>query len=179
MKFSRMTVFGLACLGLAGCKFDETDTKWQYMPDMADAPTVKSQESYIDPPEGSVSLLSVLYAETAAESEKIITNPLDQIVADPSRASQADRHYARGSENFARFCSPCHGDGGKGDGTVSKYFGAVPDLTTEIYANKRDGHFFHYITFGGAVMPGYGYAISIEERFEIILHLRKLQKAEK
>ena len=174
MKFRNLSMLGLCWLGMTACKFDEKETKWQYTPDMADAPTVKAQESYIDPPEGSVPLTAILYPSTTAESEKLLQSPIAKV-----GGNRKQELLAKGEVNYKRFCTPCHGAVGKGDGTVSKYFGQVPDITSEAYANKGDGHFFHYITFGGGIMPSYGHAISAHERWEIILHLRELQKAEK
>ena len=38
---------GFTALVATGDKDGPNDTKWQYMPDMADAPTAKAQESYL------------------------------------------------------------------------------------------------------------------------------------
>ena len=45
-----------------------------------------------------------------------------------------------GAQNFDRFCSACHGAGGKGDGPVAAALvGGAPDLTK--IAARRDGQF--------------------------------------
>lgn len=171
MKLKRGTmVFLLGGFGVfaASCRYDGTGTKMQWAPDMADAPTVKSQESYVDPPVGSVSMSSILYPATVDETEAQVAMPQEI-------AQDADGHYlAQGKVLFNTFCIACHGVDAKGHGSVGPSI-VPPDITGEIYKAHRDGFFFYRITFGTAVMPSYGYAISAPERWMIIKHLRTLQ----
>ena len=166
-------------LGLtAGCKFDAKETKWQLMPDMADTPSTKAQEDYLDPPTGSIALNAILYPATAAESSKLLKNPLARHGGPLKKI-----HSERGKVLYERYCTPCHGSSGKGDGLVPNKWPAIKPpslLDPEVYdkPDKGDGYVFHYITHGGANMPGYGHAISANERWEIVLHLRSLQKGE-
>jgi mono/diheme cytochrome c family protein len=83
---------------------------------------------------------------------------------------------ARGARLYAVYCTPCHGPGGKGDGPVTPRFIPAPDLTSPAVQAKSDGHFSYYIGYGGAVMPAYGEALSVEERWEIVHHLRTLAR---
>jgi mono/diheme cytochrome c family protein len=81
---------------------------------------------------------------------------------------------ARGQKLYEVYCTPCHGASGKGDGLVTPRFIPAPDLTTAPVQAKPDGHFSYYIGYGGAVMPAYGEALSVTERWDIVNYLRAL-----
>ncbi len=169
MKITKI-VSNTVMLGLlmsAGCHRDGNTTKLQWMPDMADSPTVKPQEAYIDPPDHSVSTQAILYPATAEESEKLLQNPY------PASADM----IAKGKTMYDTYCTVCHGPDAKGDGQITDLFPRPPDLTIDVYNKRGDGYFFHRITFGGvALMPAYGYAITPSERWQIVHYLRTLQK---
>ncbi len=156
--------------GLVSCSQDPNTTKLQFMPDMADGPTVKAYEDFLNPPDHSIAMNAILYPDTAEESEKLLQNPF---------ASMPDqkKYLASGEKLWNSHCTVCHGTAGKGDGPVVGKYPQPPDITTEIYKNRGDGFFFHRITFGNALMPGYGHSIAPHERWEIVMHLRTLQKA--
>ena len=160
--------FVLIVLFILSCKRDGNLTKLQYAPDMADSPTVKSQQEYLDPPEGSVSYNAVFYPKTAKESEALLSSPFAQ-------SRQKAKHLAQGEWLWKQFCITCHGKDAKGVGDIVDVYPRAPDLTLEQYKKRKDGFFFHRITFGNAVMPGYGYATEVDERWKIVLYLRKLQ----
>jgi len=86
------------------------------------------------------------------------------------------RSLARGAQLYAVYCTPCHGATGKGDGPVTPRFIPAPDLTSPQVQAKPDGHFSYYIGYGGAVMPAYGEALSVSERWDITNYLRSLAK---
>jgi mono/diheme cytochrome c family protein len=161
----------LAVSIFAGCELDPKTTKIQYMPDMADGPTVKAQEGFINPPDHSVPLNGILYPETVEESEKIFKNPI--ILTDDD---QKQKVIAEGQKLYNTFCIPCHGADAKGEGSLGPNYPRPPDITTADYKKREDGFFFYRITFGAAIMPGYGHAISPNERWLIIHYLRTLQQ---
>jgi len=86
------------------------------------------------------------------------------------------RSLARGEELFAIYCTPCHGPVGKGDGLVTPRFIPPPDLTSQPVQAKPDGHLSYYIGYGGAIMPAYGEALSVTDRWDVVNHLRQLAK---
>lgn len=135
-------------------------TKLQYMPDMADAPTVKAQEDYLDPPIGSVARGAYFYAATAEAS---------------TAKAEVSVNAEQGKHLYETFCFACHGTGGKGDGPVSEDFPQPPDLTLPLYRQRSDSFIFHRITFGTAIMPAYGHLTDPAERWQIIYYLRTLQ----
>jgi mono/diheme cytochrome c family protein len=162
---------GLLLLAAAGCDVGPNGRKIQYLPDMADSPAPKAQKEYLDPPEGSVAMNAIFYPKSIQEAEKVLTTP-EAIAKDPATP-------AKGKVLFETFCIPCHGKDAKGHGTLGPNYPPPPDLTQPIEAAHGDGFFFYQITFGGAIMPAYGYAISANERWMIIAHLREMQKAGK
>lgn len=86
-------------------------------------------------------------------------------------------HLEHGASLFAINCAPCHGAGGKGNGPVAfQMIVAPPDLTTAQPAERTDGYLYATIRTGGVVMPAYGDAMSSEERWEVVLYLRQLQR---
>lgn len=151
----------------SGCRVNSTQTKLQYMPDMADSPTVKAQENYLEPPEGSVQIDGILYPDSIEESAKLLQNPYES----------SDEILAEGKALWDTFCITCHGPEGKGDNALGEdKYPPVPNITEGGYTEYADGHIFHRITFGGALMPAYGHAISADERWKIVHYLKELQK---
>lgn len=146
-------------------------TKLQYMPDMADAPTVKAQENYLDPPEHAVAVNAVLYPATMEIAESEFRSPYSANSRNIAAALE------EGKMLYGTFCTVCHGDDGKGKGTLGDAYPIVaPDISRADLAARKDGFFFMKISQGGAMMPSYGHAISVQERWKIIAHLRTLQK---
>ena len=84
---------------------------------------------------------------------------------------------AAGKRLYNTYCTVCHGADGKGEGTLgAAYPISVPDISRPDLAARKDGFFFVKISKGGAMMPSYGHATSPHERWQIISHLRTLQK---
>ena len=167
MRFAPFILFCLGFVFLAGCKFDPKTPKLQYMPDMADAPTVKSQEDFLDPPDHAVATNAILYPSDMETAEKEFRNPFRP---NPKALEEGKLHYET-------FCTVCHGPDGRGEGTLGKAYPIeVPDITREDLASRKDGFFFMKITQGGPMMPSYGHAIDPRERWNIVLYLRSLQK---
>lgn len=165
----------ITVIGAFACSKDPNVTKMQYVPDMADSPTQKTQRNYIDPPEGAVAMNSYPYPKTVEESEKLLTMP-QRIAMEPAQE-------AEGKKMFETYCVVCHGEDAKGQGPVVGKAGETglmpmpPDLTNAAYVSRGDGFFFHRITFGGSIMPSYGHATTPTERWQIVKYLRTLQKA--
>jgi hypothetical protein len=99
-----------------------------------------------------------------------------------------------GEENYNIYCLPCHGQTGKGDGTVGqKWAYALPSFHDPKYQpgageyQSKDGYIFHTIrngvpNLGGPYplkMPGYARKLSIEETWAVVAHYRVLQMTQK
>lgn len=159
-----LVVMGLSALGCS--RTDPNARKLQYMPDMADAPSVKAQESYINPPDNSVPVNGVLYPDTVEAAEADFKNPLPA----------TEDNLAKGQFLFETYCAVCHGKDGHGQGTLgTSYPIGVPNIARADLAQRKDGFFFMKITNGKPMMPKYGHSTDPQERWQIILYLRKLQ----
>lgn len=88
--------------------------------------------------------------------------------------SRTPESVKRGEKLFAIYCTPCHGATGKGDGPVTPRFIPPPDLRSPQVQGRTDGQMSYYLGYGGAIMPAYGEALSVTERWEIVNYLRIL-----
>jgi hypothetical protein len=98
---------------------------------------------------------------------RYLLNPL------PVTASVLDR----GKDRFLTFCSPCHGDFGRGDSRLQGQFPNPPTLHSDKGRALTDGAIYHIITEGQNVMPGYAAQIPRDDRWAIVHHIRALQRA--
>ncbi len=81
-----------------------------------------------------------------------------------------------GEQLFLATCSPCHGVGGAGNGTVVHLLAHKPaNLMTGVSKNLPDGYIYGYIRNGGIWMPSYDDAMSSTERWQVVVYLRDLQ----
>ncbi len=81
-----------------------------------------------------------------------------------------------GEQLFLSNCSPCHGIGGAGDGTVVHLLAHKPaNLMTGVSKNLPDGYIYGYIRNGGIWMPSYNDAMSSSERWQVVVYLRDMQ----
>lgn len=81
-----------------------------------------------------------------------------------------------GAALYARFCFPCHGGTGKGDGPVGNVIKGVPSFSFGNYQNMTEGHIFHVTTYGKGRMAPYASQLSVEERWEVAAYIKELQK---
>jgi hypothetical protein len=84
----------------------------------------------------------------------------------------------RGKSKFLTFCSPCHGNFGRGDSRLRGQFPNPPTLNSDKVRTWPDGRIYHVITEGQNAMPSYASQISREDRWAIIRYIRVLQRAQ-
>jgi mono/diheme cytochrome c family protein len=102
-----------------------------------------------------------------AKAAQALRNPLSPTVS----------HLNAGEHLFGTYCSPCHGQNGKGGGPVVAVLKVPPaDLTAGMPAEVSDGYIFWTIRNGGITMPSYGDAMTPTEMWEVVLYLRSLQR---
>ncbi len=97
-----------------------------------------------------------------------------------------DKHVAKGRKIFSRYCTPCHGDSGEGDGYNSKNLDPhARDLTdkSEKYMVKlTNQEIYEVIEKGGRgvelapIMPSWGKHFSEEEMWSLVAYIRTLHK---
>ena len=86
---------------------------------------------------------------------------------------------ARGKLIFTTFCIGCHGAQGKGDGQLfsSGLYPLKPREISGVPTSKlRDGEIYHTITLGFGSMGAHGAQISPNDRWKLLLYVRKLQQ---
>jgi S-disulfanyl-L-cysteine oxidoreductase SoxD len=82
-----------------------------------------------------------------------------------------------GEQLFLTDCSPCHGIGGAGDGSVVHLLVHKPaNLMTGVSKNLPDGYIYGYIRNGGIWMPSYNDAMNSTERWQVVVYLRDMQE---
>lgn len=186
MSFMRCKILGLRngflflslLFLLVACGADGDKTPIQYVPHMSTTSVLKSQRGYEEgtgkgssmlvPPEGSVAIGFYPYQiKTPEEAGRKLKNPLPF----------TEKVLARGQNRYETYCAVCHGTMGLGDGPVVPPYPIPKSLQTEQARNFKDGHIFHVITKGQAVMPAYASQIPVKDRWAIIHYVRVLQRA--
>jgi mono/diheme cytochrome c family protein len=171
----------LGATALLGCDDDPGQPNLEYMPDMVTSvaydsfdpnPNTADGRTFLRPPPGSIprGYQPVHFAPgpvEAARAGRELANPLPD----------GDLVRRRGEIGFRRWCSPCHGQGGLGDGLVARKFPRPPSLVADHARGLPDGQLFHVITFGQGLMPAYGQQVVAEDRWKIVRHIRQIQQA--
>jgi len=105
--------------------------------------------------------------------------PVHGATEDAPALAVDDVNMARGRERYTIDCVMCHGVAGKGDGITSKYgLNGAANYQTDRLRTASDGDIFNTITNGHGQMMGYGYNVSIDDRWRIIMYIRALQHSE-
>lgn len=89
-----------------------------------------------------------------------------------------DLNLAEGQVLYSRFCAPCHGDQGDGQGLVGQKFKGVPSYSAGRVAELPAGHIYHVITNGRGRMMPHGSQVNPIERWKITMYVQQLQKGE-
>jgi mono/diheme cytochrome c family protein len=177
-------VCGLAFISLVSCDRDNNSTGYVYMPDMTYS---RAYESYSTNPNFADDLTmrepvdgTVPRGYTPLPYTK---DPLDRIKAGVELKNPYEsniENLARGEVLYNRNCIHCHGSKGDGQGNLytSGLFPFPPaSLVNEKVRNLPDGEIFHTITYGIGVMGSQSSSVQFNDRWKIILYIRKeLQK---
>jgi mono/diheme cytochrome c family protein len=99
---------------------------------------------------------------------------------DGGRALQIDAaDMARGRELYNFSCAVCHGAAGDGQGITSKYgLNGVASYHVDRLRQETDGELFDTISNGKGQMLGYGYNITIDDRWRVVMYVRALQRSQ-
>jgi mono/diheme cytochrome c family protein len=97
----------------------------------------------------------------------------------PLKPSQADLSGAR--KLYMDKCVECHGDSGKGDGSQARMYDPLPsNFTDAAHMNSiSDGELFYKISEGHRPMPAFKKRFTEEQRWQLVLFLRRLAKSQK
>ena len=83
----------------------------------------------------------------------------------------------QGKTLYFSYCTPCHGDKGKGDGPAAAALNPKPaDHTSDAIAAEPDGSLFYKISEGRNPMPQFKTTLSETQRWELVDYIRTLHK---
>ena len=92
-----------------------------------------------------------------------------------------DDNKAAGKKLYAIHCVNCHGTAGNGqgnlvvleDGTDGPYTAVPPDYKKRL-PEIKDGNIFYSVSYGKGMMGGYGYSLSVKERWQVIHYIKSI-----
>jgi len=86
----------------------------------------------------------------------------------------------RGQQLFKRNCVPCHGEGGLGDGPITRFWKAdmkkPANLTEQRIRTASDSTIYLTISQGFGAMPPLGENVNVRERWDIVNYVKTLGK---
>lgn len=153
---------------LFGCRLDMHDQP-RYKPLQGSAFFVdgRSARPYVEGTVARGQLNSDAVFYTGKEGDKFVDAlpfPLTRSVLD------------RGQERFNIYCSPCHGQGGEGNGMiVQRGFSHPPAYTSDRVRSQPLGHYFDVITNGFGAMHSYASRVEPRDRWAVAAYIRVLQ----
>jgi len=164
VSFARFIVFTAVFLStalLAGCeKLDRN---------MYDNPAFRPQEEPVRlPPAGSVPTKGLEHTPKPGTPEAAA-------LKNPERVTEFS--LLTGKELYGIYCTPCHGESGKGDGPVARKFVPTPaDISATGHgAHHPDGDLFAVVTHGLNGMPPFRSDLTAKERWLVVAWLRTLK----
>lgn len=89
----------------------------------------------------------------------------------------------RGQEIYTIHCQPCHGPGGKGQGSAvvgSENRLAPPpiDFTNPTGGPLTAGRIFHVVTYGRNLMGAYASQVNVEDRWNVVHYVQSLNESD-
>ena len=168
---------------LYGCDRNRNNPGWDYFPDMfystayetfTNNPNFKDGTTMRVPVTGTVPRDFTPFNYTI-DPESRIRAGIELV----NSFSQTVETLTRGKKVYTAFCLGCHGIAGRGDGPLFSrgLYPLVPRNLTDNEANKlKDGEIFHSITLGFGSMGAHGSQIRTEDRWKLVLYIRKLQE---
>lgn len=184
---------------LSSCNEIENGPGYEYMPDMYRSPAVEAYVDYgMDPYHFGDSMA---VAQRNTMSARIPVAGTIPFSSDPSKAqfnfpygySAADyeragaelknpvtltkENFEEGKIAYGKFCQPCHGDNGAGDGMVVSNGGhpPPPSYTSPQLKELPEGKIFHSITYGKNMMGPHAQQLNREERWKVVHYIQFLQ----
>lgn len=179
---SIIAILGCVSIAVTSCgKKDKNSPGVEFMPDMYRSPSLESNMAYVSTVSGDTlqaNMLPVTGSIARGYMPYAYPNTPDGYEAagvnlrNPFQASETS--LKEGEVLYGKYCVHCHGAGGEGDGLVgTKLPGPPPAYST--LKNLPDGKMFHTITYGKGLMGSHAAQVSTNERWKLVLYVRKLQ----
>ncbi len=100
-------------------------------------------------------------------------------ITDPLEATAANLEEGKRLYNIN--CSPCHGEKGEGNGQLIELPGggdgpytSRPQPYKTLLPPLKDGAIFYSVSYGKNMMGGYGFQLSVNERWQVIHYIKSL-----
>ncbi|MES2621290.1 MAG: c-type cytochrome [Bacteroidota bacterium] len=100
-------------------------------------------------------------------------------IQDPLEHTAAS--LAEGKRLYDINCTPCHGEKGEGNGQLIELpgggdgpFTSRPQPYKTLLPTLKDGAIFYSVSYGKNMMGGYGFQLSVNERWQVIQYIKKL-----
>jgi len=179
----KVVILVLWAVILSGCNRDRNNPGWDYFPDMFYS---TAYETFTKNPNFEDAMtMRVPVAGTVPRG----FTPFDYTIDPESRIKAGndlinpilptDEALLRGKAVYSAFCAGCHGISGEGNGhlyTSGLYPVKPRSLISENASELRDGEIYHSITLGFGPMGSHGSQIRPDDRWKLILYIRKLQE---
>lgn len=162
---------------VASCK-DDSKPNYQFFPNMYQSPSYETygeyeifaeEQSALLPVDGTLARGYSLYEynNTNEDYERAKVE-----LKSPLKASEIDSE--RGKELYDIYCGICHGNAGKGQGTLVK---REKILGIPSYADRviTEGSIYHVIYYGKNAMGSYANQLNEEERWQVTAYVQKLK----
>jgi len=168
---------------LFGCNRNRNNPGWDFFPDMFYSTayeTFTKNPNFDDgmtmrvPVNGTVPRGFTPFDYTIDPESRIMAG---KELVNPIIAS--NEVLVRGEVVYSTFCLGCHGISGKGEGhlyTSGLYPLKPRSLTSDIASKLQDGEIYHSITLGFGAMGAHGSQINPDDRWKLVLYIRKLQE---
>jgi mono/diheme cytochrome c family protein len=172
-------------LALSACNRDRNNPGWDYFPDMFYSTAYETNTKNPNFDDGSTMRVPVQGTIPRDYTPFEYTNdPDSRILAGNELVNPippSPENLSRGESAYTIFCIGCHGIKGEGDGQLftSGLYPLKPlTLTGNTAAQLKDGELYHTITLGIRSMGAHGSQIRPDDRWKIVLYIRKLQENE-
>lgn len=180
-SFGNIGIILVGIVGFFSCQ-DERMPNYQYMPNMYEAVGYETYDEVYFLPDGTEALvppentiprgwLPYRYENTLEGKElaRLQTSPLDSL--------QKEENLAAGMQLYTIYCAICHGDKGKGQGTLvkrEKILG-VPSYDDPA-RNITVGTTFHVVQYGLNSMGSYASQMNTTEMWQVSEYVMKLKE---
>ena len=172
----------LVVVVVTSCERNNNTPGYNYFPDMAYS---RAYETYSENPNFNDGK-TMREPEPGTVPRGIVPFPYEKTEEDLARAGKelsnpfvfSAEMLARGKEMYTWMCQQCHGEEGDGLGflyTEKLYTYPPASLIAGQAVNRSDGEIYHVITVGKNVMGAHGSLIRPEDRWKIVMYVRKLQ----
>ena len=173
-------------MNLYSCNRNRNNPGWDYFPDMFYSTAYETNSKNPNFENGMTMRVPVPGTVPRDFTPFEYTNdPESRIKAGKELANpflMTPEALSRGKVIYSTFCTGCHGIAGKGDGHIytSGLYPIKPlSLSGDTASKLKDGEIYHTITLGIRSMGAHGSQIRPDDRWKLVLYIRKLQEDRK